>query len=126
MQVRRTRSVAALAIVCLGLAHVVSLRHEVDVAHVHDTTGALEHAHALADFHAADGAQHLHGRHVATHAEAGRCALLVKLEQSTVGEATRIAFDAAQVEAAVAYHPSIIPHAASILSYAPKTSPPRV
>ncbi len=119
------RGAAIIAAACILLAHLVSLRHETTVAHVRDSVGAMEHAHALAEDHADSTTPHLHGNGAHDHADIGPCALLVGLEQSTILSSSP------SLAHGVVAHATVVEHVAitaavdvSILSYAPKTSPP--
>ena len=121
----RTRAAAILAAACVLLAHLISVHHETAVAHVRDSVGALEHAHALADFHEVSTTPHLHGRDVDGHGEEGTCSLLAGLDQSTVlAIAPALVVAAAPAVLAIADAPAARSHALSVIAFAPKTSPP--
>lgn len=116
---------AIVAAGCILLAHLISLRHETTVAHVRDTAGILEHAHALAEYHSASTTPHLHGNESEDHADIGPCALLVGLEQSTILSAPPVVVDSVgAVELASAVTPPASIASLSVLAFAPKTSPP--
>ncbi|GEM_PF-4020918 len=121
------RGVALVATVCVLLAHLISLRHETTVAHVRDSAGVLEHAHALAEYHANSTTQHLHGNGARDHADVGACTLLVGLEQSTILASAPAVISAISPHVVdVALVPPTIAPAASVLTFAPKTSPPSI
>lgn len=127
MQERGSRAFAIFAAACVLLAHLISLRHETTVAHVRDSVGAMEHAHALAEYHEASATPHVHGNGANDHADVGRCALLAGLEQSTV-LASPPTLAASVLARAVVVHvarPDIVAGLA-ILAFAPKTSPPSI
>jgi hypothetical protein len=124
MQERRSqRAVAALVAAVLIFVGWLGAHHRAEVAHVHDGSGSMVHAAALADHHASDSAAHVHGR--SDHQDApGACTLL----------ATLIARPAAASAVAVIADASILPAAPPALAFvppalaayrlAPKTSPP--
>ena len=127
MQERRSRGFAIFAAACVLLAHLISLRHETTVAHVRDSTGGMEHAHALAEHHEVSTTPHLHGNAAHDHADIGPCALLAGLEQSTVLTKTPvIAIAAPALALAGAGAPPTIVATTPVLAFAPKTSPPPV
>ena len=125
MQVGR-RALALLLTVCTLLAGVLALRHEATVAHVRESlTGALAHAHALAEEHAHDTTPHLHGRDVHAHAEAGTCVLLAALDHSTILARSLAGTDVPQLVDALGPPLAVAPSVArSLYRLAPKTSPP--
>lgn len=129
MQHGRARRTLALAAACsILVTGLLALRHETTVAHVREAlTGALAHAHALADHHEQSATPHLHGRDVEAHPEAGACALLAALDHATIladapaGLAAAPSAVALEVPATDAV---ITPRALYLL--APKTSPPAI
>lgn len=121
------RGAAIIAATCILLAHLVSLRHETTVAHVRDSVGVMEHAHALAEYHAISTTQHLHGREADGHTDSGACSLLVGLEQSTVlADAPALVVWSLSVEFAPGIAPLVVANETSVLAFAPKTSPPSI
>ncbi len=121
------RAVAIAAAACVLLAHLISLRHETTVAHVRDSVGVLEHAHALAEYHANSTTQHLHGNGARDHADVGACTLLVGLEQSTILASAPAVIDAVGAHVLdLALPPPTLAVAVSVLAFAPKTSPPSI
>lgn len=119
------RGAAILAVACILLGHLISLRHETTVAHVRDSVGVLEHAHALGEFHASSTEAHLHGSESHGHVDSGPCALLAGLEQSTIlTPAPALVVATASHQESLTLPPLAPEVSASILAFAPKTSPP--
>lgn len=120
------RTIALVLAGCVVFAGLAALRHETTVAHVHAAvSGALEHAHALADFHVLSTTPHLHGRNVETGTETGECTLLAALAHATIVPDSLVASAIARWVAvvglaAVAFEPP----ARAVYRLAPKTSPP--
>lgn len=123
---RGRRAIALVAACCLVLAGLFALRHEAEVAHVREAlTGALAHAHELAEHHEHSATPHLHGRDVEAHAEAGACALLAALEHATIlaGSPATAAAQPAWIALAPPT-PITAAQARPLYLLAPKTSPP--
>lgn len=119
------RGPAIIAAACILLAHLISLRHETTVAHVRDSVGVMEHAHALGEFHASSSEAHLHGSESHGHVDSGPCALLAGLEQSTIiTRAPALVVATASHQEFVTSPALAIELGTSILAFAPKTSPP--
>ena len=127
LQLRRGRGAIALLLAsCVVLSGLFLLRHQATVAHVHGAlSGALEHAHALADHHELSTTPHLHGREVDAHGELGVCALIAALDHAVILASTPTAATATQ-PVAVATGPSVAldSPARALYRLAPKTSPP--
>jgi hypothetical protein len=121
------RGAAIVAAGCILLAHLISLRHETTVAHVRDSAGVLEHAHALSEYHEDSTTPHLHGSDADDHADIGPCALLAGLEQSTIlAHAPVVAASIAAHATSVALVPPAAVAGIAVLAFAPKTSPPSI
>ena len=127
MQLRRGRGALALLLAsCVVLSGLFLLRHQATVAHVHGAlSGALEHAHALADYHELSTTPHLHGRDVDASCEVGVCALIAALDHATIVSTGSVAATVTHPVVVVAL-PAVAhdPPARTLYRLAPKTSPP--
>jgi hypothetical protein len=123
----RARAIAILAAGAMLLAGLLAMRHETMVAHVRDhATGAVHHAHELAEHHAQelDGTPaHVHRSETPAHEESGGCALHQGLESSTILASAPhvVALQQASLSAALE---TVTPVAEAVYRLAPKTSPP--
>jgi hypothetical protein len=108
------------------LAGLLAMRHETVVAHVRDhSTGALHHAHELADRHEDSTTPHLHGRDVEAHDESSACALLAGIQKSTVLPSTaRMVIAQPAVAVDIVTVVDAMPVVEAVYRLAPKMSPP--
>jgi hypothetical protein len=113
----------ATALVLLGVG-VLAQQHAAEAAHVHEHSGRVVHAQALADHHEADSNAHIHGR--AAHAHEGVCSLLAIAHGPLVVVASTTLVSAALTTTTLAGRASS-PARFTRAAYriAPKTSPPR-
>lgn len=125
----RARAIAILATGAMLLAGLLAMRHETTVAHVRDhATGAVHHAHELAEHHAQelDGTPaHVHRSDTPAHEEPGGCPLHQGLEASTIlpSAPPAIALHHGSLALATALE-TVTPLTKAVYRLAPKTSPP--